>query len=167
MYELRNLGSLKKIRKEKKLCWKRGEAHWTERQRQQQKKVFHILHQLGGFDNDDARISDLQNSGGRSRQHWASTRQQLRCASSHAAPAAVPANTGTGCQCPGRAGGRRGPHLIMIDESDALNQIGSWCQLCYVTTLDTIWDPSLAFWISNEFQSLSKRVSRFLLHVLL
>ena len=44
---------------------------------------------------------------------------------SHAAPAAVPANTGTGCQCPGRAGGRRGPHLIMIDESDALNQIGS------------------------------------------
>ena len=130
-------------------------------------KVFHILHQLGGFDNDDARISDLQNSGGRSRQHWASTRQQLRCASSHAAPAAVPANTGTGCQCPGRAGGRRGPHLIMIDESDALNQIGSWCQLCYVTTLDTFWDPSLAFWISNEFQTLSKRWSRFLLHVFL
>ena len=25
-------------------------------------KSFHILHQLGGFDNDDARISDLQNS---------------------------------------------------------------------------------------------------------
>ena len=79
---------------------------------------------------------------------------------SHAAPAAVPANTGTGCQCPGRAGGRRGPHLIMIDESDALNQIGSWCQLCYVTTLDTIWDPSLVFWISIEFQTLSKRVIR-------
>ena len=39
--------------------------------------------------------------------------------------AATPANTGDGCQCPGRPGGRRGPHLIMIDESDALNQIGS------------------------------------------
>ena len=77
MYELRNLGSLKNKKREKNFVEKGGEAHWTEGQRQQQKKVFHILHQLGGFDNDDARISDLQNSGGRSRQHWASTRAAL------------------------------------------------------------------------------------------
>ena len=58
-------------------------------------KSFHILHQLGGFDNDDARISDLQN---------------LR-------------RGGGGAHS--TAGSTRGPHLIMIDESDALNQIGS------------------------------------------
>ena len=69
MNELRNLGSLKKIRKEKKNFVEKGGKHAKLKGKgSSRKKVFHILHKLGGFDNDDARISDLQNSGGRSRQ---------------------------------------------------------------------------------------------------
>ena len=51
---------------ERKKSWKNEgsitNANKSGRQRRRGRKVFHVLHQLGGFDNDDARISDLQNS---------------------------------------------------------------------------------------------------------